>query len=63
MLIYLSGDIESKLKSDVNNSQSQSHEVSEPLVGGETVFYGPRNSLVAEVSFDSYIFCTKIASL
>ncbi|XP_023754785.1 uncharacterized protein LOC111903241 [Lactuca sativa] len=50
LLIYLSGDIESKLKSDVNNSQSQSHEVSEPLVGGETVFYGPRNSLVAEVS-------------
>ncbi|KAL4575889.1 hypothetical protein LXL04_011976 [Taraxacum kok-saghyz] len=41
LLIYLSGEVDSKLKSD---------DVSEPLVGGETVFYGPRNSLVAEVS-------------
>ncbi|PWA96215.1 2-oxoglutarate (2OG) and Fe(II)-dependent oxygenase superfamily protein [Artemisia annua] len=45
LLIYLNGG-ESKAKSDVNGS----HDSSEPLVGGETVFYGSRNSLVAEVS-------------
>ncbi|KAK9060916.1 hypothetical protein SSX86_018096 [Deinandra increscens subsp. villosa] len=46
LLIYLNGDVESKPKSDVNGS----HDSFEPLVGGETVFYGPRNSLVAEVT-------------
>ncbi|KAI3519527.1 hypothetical protein L1887_08723 [Cichorium endivia] len=35
LLIYLSGEGDC---------------IPEPLVGGETVFYGPRNSLVAEVS-------------
>nr|GEU99714.1 2-oxoglutarate (2OG) and Fe(II)-dependent oxygenase superfamily protein [Tanacetum cinerariifolium] len=42
----LIGISEFKPKSDVNGS----HDSSEPLVGGETVFYGSRNSLVAEVS-------------
>ncbi|KAJ0466169.1 putative prolyl 4-hydroxylase, alpha subunit [Helianthus annuus] len=46
LLIYLNGNAESKPKSDVNGS----HDSLEPLVGGETVFYGPRNSLVAEVT-------------
>ncbi|KAD7480405.1 hypothetical protein E3N88_03541 [Mikania micrantha] len=46
MLIYLNGDVESKHKSDVKTSLDSF----KPLVGGETVFYGPRNSLVAEVT-------------
>ncbi|KAM7491680.1 hypothetical protein LguiA_034601 [Lonicera macranthoides] len=48
LLIYLSGGgLENKSKTDSNNLQDSSIE---PLVGGETVFYGPRNNLVAEVS-------------
>ncbi|XP_071707821.1 uncharacterized protein [Rutidosis leptorrhynchoides] len=46
LLIYLNGDGEFKHKSDVNGSDDSC----EPLVGGETVFYGPRSSLVAEVT-------------
>ncbi|KAI3800136.1 hypothetical protein L1987_35446 [Smallanthus sonchifolius] len=46
LLVYLNGNVELKPKADVNGS----HDSFEPLVGGETVFYGPRNSLVAEVS-------------
>ncbi|KAK1409174.1 hypothetical protein QVD17_35699 [Tagetes erecta] len=46
LLIYLNGDGGSKPKSDGNGSVDSF----EPLVGGETVFYGPRNSLVAEVT-------------
>ncbi|CAO2821089.1 unnamed protein product [Amaranthus hypochondriacus] len=45
LLIYLSGSPQSKGKNDV---KSQSN--SDPLVGGETVFYGSRNSVVAEVA-------------
>ncbi|KAL3524221.1 hypothetical protein ACH5RR_017055 [Cinchona calisaya] len=45
LLIYLSGGFRSKSRNDNNQQDS----VSEPLVGGETVFYGPRNALVAEV--------------
>lgn len=47
LLIYLSGAPgKSKAKSK-NDSSSQ--DSLDPLVGGETVFYGPRNALVAEV--------------
>nr|GME05296.1 2-oxoglutarate and Fe(II)-dependent oxygenase superfamily protein isoform 1 [Ipomoea batatas] len=46
LLIYLSGGaFKSKTKVDKNAQDS----LTEPLVGGETVFYGPRNSLVAEI--------------
>ncbi|KAL0382323.1 UNVERIFIED_CONTAM: hypothetical protein Scaly_0519600 [Sesamum calycinum] len=46
LLIYLSGAPgKTKAKSKNDNSSQDS---SEPLVGGETVFYGPRNALVAE---------------
>ncbi|KAI3749012.1 hypothetical protein L6452_12519 [Arctium lappa] len=46
LLIYLNGDVDSKPQSDMNSSDDSS----EPLVGGETVFYGSRNSIVAEVT-------------
>ncbi|XP_074281931.1 uncharacterized protein LOC141606630 [Silene latifolia] len=45
LLIYLSGGSKSKSKSDGKSSSD-----AEPLVGGETVFYGSRNSVVAEVA-------------
>ncbi|XP_059304880.1 uncharacterized protein LOC132056619 isoform X1 [Lycium ferocissimum] len=45
LLIYLSGGSKSKTKVDKDSQGS----LSETLVGGETVFYGPRNALVAEV--------------
>ncbi|KAF2311831.1 hypothetical protein GH714_026953 [Hevea brasiliensis] len=47
LLIYLSGDSKAKTKNDPNGSKDSS---SEPLVGGETVFYGSRNGVVAEVA-------------
>ncbi|XP_022968459.1 uncharacterized protein LOC111467697 [Cucurbita maxima] len=47
LLIYLSGGSKTKTKNDTNNSKDPS---SEPLVGGETVFYGWRNVVVAEVA-------------
>lgn len=47
LLIYLSGGFKPKAKNDVSTPQDSS---SEPLVGGETVFYGSRNSVVAEVA-------------
>ncbi|KAL0341089.1 UNVERIFIED_CONTAM: hypothetical protein Sradi_4625700 [Sesamum radiatum] len=47
LLIYLSG-APGKTKAKPKNDNS-SQDSSEPLVGGETVFYGPRNALVAEV--------------
>ena len=46
LLIYLSGGSKPKAKNDVSNAQDS---FSETLVGGETVFYGSRNSVVAEV--------------
>lgn len=47
LLIYLSGAPgKSKAKS---KDDSSSQDSLDPLVGGETVFYGPRNALVAEV--------------
>ncbi|KAG9132497.1 hypothetical protein Leryth_008426 [Lithospermum erythrorhizon] len=45
LLIYLSGGQKANSKGDTTTNGS-----SEPLVGGETVFYGPRNNLVAEVA-------------
>lgn len=54
MLIYLSGG-STKVKSGNNNIESNS--LSEPLVGGETVFYGARNALVAEVLSFVLGFC------
>ncbi|GKU89418.1 hypothetical protein SLEP1_g3556 [Rubroshorea leprosula] len=47
LLIYLSGGSKPKAKNDPNNPKDSG---SEPLVGGETVFYGSRNSIVAEVA-------------
>lgn len=49
LLIYLSGGSHSKSKSKKETSNNQDSSM-EPLVGGETVFYGPRNNLVAEVN-------------
>ncbi|CAK9318317.1 unnamed protein product [Citrullus colocynthis] len=46
LLVYLSGGSKNKTKNDTNNFKDP---CSEPLVGGETVFYGSRNSVVAEV--------------
>lgn len=49
LLVYLSGgpvELKSKSKNDSSNPTDSSFE---PLVGGETVFYGHRNSTVAEV--------------
>lgn len=61
LLIYLSGGgFKRKAKSDTSSLKDSS---SEPLVGGETVFYGSRNSVVAEVSYVfviyhiAFIFC------
>ncbi|XP_010693445.2 uncharacterized protein LOC104906402 isoform X1 [Beta vulgaris subsp. vulgaris] len=45
LLIYLSGSPQSKGKTDLKSLGN-----TEPLVGGETVFYGSRNSVVAEVA-------------
>lgn len=45
LLIYLSGSPQSKGKSDVKSLGN-----TDPLVGGETVFYGSRNKVVAEVA-------------
>lgn len=47
LLIYLSGTPKTKGKSDSRNLKVSA---SEPLVGGETVFYGSRNGVVAEVA-------------
>ncbi|XWS50614.1 hypothetical protein CRYUN_Cryun12cG0101500 [Craigia yunnanensis] len=47
LLIYLSGSPKTKGKSDSSNLKDSA---SEPLVGGETVFYGSRNGVVAEVA-------------
>ncbi|KAK7280017.1 hypothetical protein RJT34_25079 [Clitoria ternatea] len=50
LLVYLNGgpgEVKSKPKIDSSNSTGSSFE---PLVGGETVFYGPRNKTVAEVA-------------
>jgi len=49
--VYLSGgpgELKSKPKNDSSNSLVSSVD---PLVGGETVFYGPRNKIVAEVNY------------
>ncbi|KAK6117749.1 hypothetical protein DH2020_048510 [Rehmannia glutinosa] len=47
LLIYLSG-VPGKTKAKSKNDNT-SQDSLDPLVGGETVFYGPRNALVAEV--------------
>ncbi|KAJ0098661.1 hypothetical protein Patl1_20034 [Pistacia atlantica] len=47
LLIYLSGGVKAKAKNDPSTPNDTSLE---PLVGGETVFYGSRNNLVAEVA-------------
>ncbi|MFQ6661940.1 hypothetical protein Gotur_029935 [Gossypium turneri] len=47
LLVYLSGAAKTKDKSDSNNMKDSA---SEPIVGGETVFYGSRNRVVAEAS-------------
>ncbi|KAJ8771447.1 hypothetical protein K2173_026624 [Erythroxylum novogranatense] len=44
LLIYLSGISSAKSKTDAKDTSL------EPLVGGETVFYGSRNGVVAEVA-------------
>ncbi|CAA7038782.1 unnamed protein product [Microthlaspi erraticum] len=52
LLIYLSGSsssTKSKSKSDSSKKTNDSSSA-ETLVGGETVFYGSRNSIVAEVA-------------
>lgn len=55
LLIYLSGGLKPKAKNDVSSPNDPS---SEPLAGGETVFYGSRNAVVAEVNyFDYFLFC------
>lgn len=48
LLIYLSGG-NTKSKSKSNSSNTSDSSSAEPLLGGETVFYGSRNSIVAEV--------------
>ncbi|CAL1405074.1 unnamed protein product [Linum trigynum] len=48
LLIYLSGS--SKAKANKSELDSQKDASIEPLVGGETVFYGWRNNVVAEVA-------------
>lgn len=53
LLIYLSGAAKAKTKTDPNSQKDSS---SEPLVGGETVFYGSRNSVVADVNPLYFIF-------
>lgn len=51
LLIYLSGSNNAKSKSKSSSSSKTNDSSSaEPLVGGETVFYGSRNSIVAEVT-------------
>ena len=51
LLVYLSGG-PGELKTKPKNSSSNPRDSSvDPLVGGETVFYGPRNSTVAEVDY------------
>ncbi|XP_059451719.1 uncharacterized protein LOC132182479 [Corylus avellana] len=47
LLIYLSGGFKPKAKNDLSSPNDSS---SQPLVGGETVFYGSRNAIVAEVA-------------
>ncbi|KAG7537561.1 Oxoglutarate/iron-dependent dioxygenase [Arabidopsis suecica] len=49
LLIYLSGN-GTKSKSKSSSSKMNDSSSAEPLVGGETVFYGSRNSIVAEVA-------------
>ena len=52
LLVYLNGGPKPKAKNDLSSSNDHS---SEPLVGGETVFYDSRNAIVAEVN--SYVYC------
>lgn len=52
LLIYLSGGSKEKTKGVQSNVGDSS---SEPLVGGETVFYGSRNGIVAEVNPLSFL--------
>ncbi|VVB15659.1 unnamed protein product [Arabis nemorensis] len=49
LLIYLSGS-NTKSNSKSNSSKKNDSSLAEPLVGGETVFFGSRNSIVAEVA-------------
>lgn len=52
LLIYLSGGSKQKPKGVQSKARDSS---SEPLVGGETVFYGSRNGIVAEVNPLSFL--------
>ncbi|KAG2666597.1 hypothetical protein I3843_15G069500 [Carya illinoinensis] len=47
LLIHLSGGFKLKAKNDTSSAKDSS---SEPIVGGETVFYRSRNEVVAEVA-------------
>ncbi|KAI3985526.1 hypothetical protein MKX01_033840 [Papaver californicum] len=47
LLIYLSGGSGQKTKTEMSSQKDSS---AEPLVGGETVFYGNRRGVVAEVA-------------
>lgn len=49
LLIYLSGGSKAKTKTK-NDPNSLKDASSEALVGGETVFYGSRNVVVADVN-------------
>ena len=56
LLIYLNGGFKTKSR----NVKGVPQDSPETLVGGETVFYGPRNGLVAEVNplflFDCFLY-------
>ena len=54
MLIYLNGGSKPKTKGVEFESNARDSSL-EPLVGGETVFYGSRNGIVAEVSPLSFL--------
>lgn len=57
LLIYLSGNNNAKSKSkSSSSSKTNDSPLAEPLVGGETVFYGSRNSIVAEVTLKWFFF-------
>ncbi|MBA0684630.1 hypothetical protein Goari_026207, partial [Gossypium aridum] len=58
LLVYLSGAAKTKDKSDSKNMKDCA---SEPIVGGETVFYGSRNRVVAEATFIDVIVTMQVA--
>ncbi|XP_019442164.1 PREDICTED: uncharacterized protein LOC109346818 [Lupinus angustifolius] len=50
LLVYLSGGCGERKSKPKNNFSNLADSSVDPLVGGETVFYGPRNCTVAEVA-------------